>query len=37
MARSLKKGPYVDFHKFGEFAPTRNFRGHVNKKDKGKR
>jgi small subunit ribosomal protein S19 len=92
MARSLKKGPYVDFrlenkvvvmedsgkksviktwshrsiiipefiehtfavhngnkfipvyvtdnmvgHKLGEFAPTRNFRGHVNKKDKGKR
>jgi small subunit ribosomal protein S19 len=24
-------------HKLGEFAPTRNFRGHVNKKDKGKR
>ena len=21
-------------HKFGEFAPTRNFRGHINKKDK---
>ncbi len=92
MARSLKKGPYIDFrlekkvtdmsnsgkksviktwsrrsmispdfigntfavhngnkfipvyvtdnmvgHKLGEFAPTRNFRGHVNKKDKGKR
>lgn len=92
MARSLKKGPYVDFrlekkvsdlsnagkksviktwsrrsmitpdfightfavhngnkfipvyvtdnmvgHKFGEFAPTRNFRGHINKKDKGRR
>jgi small subunit ribosomal protein S19 len=89
MARSLKKGPYIDFrleqkvetmkesgkktviktwsrrsmispdfvghtfavhngnkfipvmvtedlvgHKFGEFAPTRNFRGHINKKDK---
>lgn len=92
MARSLKKGPYIDFrlekkiekmsgsgkksvvktwsrrsmispdfvgftlavhngnkfipvfvtenmvgHKLGEFAPTRNFRGHINKKDKGKR
>eukprot|EP01025_Chloroclados_australasicus_P030273 TRINITY_DN3037_c1_g1_i1.p5 TRINITY_DN3037_c1_g1~~TRINITY_DN3037_c1_g1_i1.p5 ORF type:complete len:110 (-),score=1.30 TRINITY_DN3037_c1_g1_i1:320-649(-) len=24
-------------HKFGEFAPTRNFRGHIAKKDKGKR
>jgi len=24
-------------HKFGEFAPTRNFRGHVAKKDKGKK
>ncbi|MEJ2003447.1 MAG: ribosomal protein S19 family protein, partial [Cyclobacteriaceae bacterium] len=24
-------------HKFGEFAPTRNFRGHIGKKDKGKR
>ena len=24
-------------HKLGEFAPTRNFRGHVAKKDKGKR
>jgi small subunit ribosomal protein S19 len=24
-------------HKLGEFAPTRNFRGHINKKDKGKR
>jgi small subunit ribosomal protein S19 len=24
-------------HKMGEFAPTRNFRGHVAKKDKGKR
>ena len=24
-------------HKMGEFAPTRNFRGHINKKDKGKR
>ncbi len=91
MARSLKKGPYIDFrlekkvelmnetskkdviktwsrrsmispdfvghtfavhngnkfipvyvtenlvgHKLGEFAPTRNFRGHVNKKDKKK-
>ena len=23
-------------HKFGEFAPTRNFRGHINKKDKKK-
>ena len=21
-------------HKFGEFSPTRNFRGHINKKDK---
>lgn len=21
-------------HKMGEFAPTRNFRGHINKKDK---
>lgn len=92
MARSLKKGPYIDFrlegkvekmnesgkktviktwsrrsmispdfvghtfavhngnkfipvyvtenmvgHKLGEFAPTRNFRGHVGKKDKGKK
>ncbi len=92
MARSLKKGPYIDFrlenkvtqlneadkktpiktwsrrsmispdfightilvhngnkfipvyitenmvgHKLGEFAPTRNFRGHTSKKDKGKR
>ena len=92
MARSLKKGPYIDFrlekkidrlatsgkkqviktwsrrsmispdfigytfavhngnkfipvyvtenmvgHKLGEFAPTRNFRGHIGKKDKGKR
>jgi small subunit ribosomal protein S19 len=92
MARSLKKGPYIDFrlekkvvdmadsgkksviktwsrrsmispdfigftfavhngnkfipvyvtdnmvgHKLGEFAPTRNFRGHINKKDKGRR
>jgi len=92
MARSLKKGPYIDFrleqkidkmnesgkktviktwsrrsmispdfvghtfavhngnkfipvfvtenmvgHKLGEFAPTRNFRSHVNKKDKGNR
>jgi small subunit ribosomal protein S19 len=92
MARSLKKGPYIDFrlekkvldmtesgkksviktwsrrsmispdfightfavhngnkfipvyvtdnmvgHKLGEFAPTRNFRGHVNKKDKGRK
>jgi len=92
MARSLKKGPYIDFrlakkvddltvsgkktviktwsrrsmispdfvgqtfavhngnkfipvyvtenmvgHKLGEFAPTRNFRGHVAKKDKGKK
>lgn len=92
MARSLKKGPYIDFrlqkkvdamtesgkksviktwsrrsmispdfvgqtfavhngnkfipvfvtenmvgHKFGEFAPTRTYRGHVAKKDKGKR
>ena len=91
MARSLKKGPYIDFrlekkveamkdsskqdviktwsrrsmispdfvgmtfavhngnkfipvyvtenmvgHKLGEFAPTRNFRGHINKKDKKK-
>lgn len=91
MARSLKKGPYIDFrlakkvevmegsgkksviktwsrrsmispdfigytfavhngnkfipvfvtenmvgHKFGEFAPTRNFRGHISKKDKRK-
>ena len=89
MARSLKKGPYIDFrlekkvdalneadkksviktwsrrsmispdfvghtiavhngnkfipvfvsdnmvgHKLGEFSPTRNFRGHINKKDK---
>ena len=24
-------------HKMGEFAPTRNFRGHIAKKDKGKR
>jgi small subunit ribosomal protein S19 len=24
-------------HKLGEFAPTRNFRGHVAKKDKGRR
>ena len=24
-------------HKLGEFSPTRNFRGHINKKDKGKR
>ncbi len=24
-------------HKLGEFAPTRNFRGHVAKKDRGKR
>lgn len=24
-------------HKLGEFAPTRNFRGHGGKKDKGKR
>lgn len=24
-------------HKMGEFAPTRNFRGHTAKKDKGKR
>lgn len=24
-------------HKLGEFAPTRNFRGHVAKKDKAKR
>jgi small subunit ribosomal protein S19 len=24
-------------HKLGEFAPTRNFRGHIAKKDKGKR
>jgi len=24
-------------HTLGEFAPTRNFRGHVAKKDKGKR
>lgn len=23
-------------HKLGEFAPTRNFRGHINKKDKKK-
>jgi len=92
MARSLKKGPYIDFrlekkvdkmsesgkksviktwsrrtmispefvgftfavhngnkfipvyvtenmvgHKLGEFAPTRTFRGHISKKDKGKR
>ena len=92
MARSLKKGPYIDFrldkkvdkmsesgkksviktwssrsmispefvgftfavhngnkfipvyvtenmvgHKMGEFAPTRTFRGHISKKDKGKR
>ena len=24
-------------HKLGEFAPTRNYRGHVSKKDKGKK
>jgi small subunit ribosomal protein S19 len=24
-------------HKLGEFSPTRTFRGHSNKKDKGKR
>ena len=24
-------------HRLGEFAPTRNFRGHIAKKDKGKR
>jgi small subunit ribosomal protein S19 len=24
-------------HKLGEFAPTRNFRGHFGKKDRGKR
>ena len=24
-------------HKFGEFAPTRNFRGHIGKKDKGRK
>ena len=24
-------------HKLGEFAPTRNFRGHISKKDKGRR
>ena len=24
-------------HKFGEFSPTRNFRGHAGKKDKGKK
>jgi len=24
-------------HKFGEFAQTRTFRGHINKKDKGRR
>jgi len=24
-------------HRLGEFAPTRNFRGHINKKDKKKR
>jgi small subunit ribosomal protein S19 len=24
-------------HKLGEFAPTRNFRGHVAKKDKGRK
>ena len=24
-------------YKFGEFAPTRNFRGHISKKDKGSR
>ena len=24
-------------HKFGEFSPTRNFRGHTAKKDKGRR
>jgi small subunit ribosomal protein S19 len=23
-------------HKLGEFAPTRTFRGHTNKKDKGR-
>ncbi|MGD1891498.1 MAG: ribosomal protein S19 family protein, partial [Cyclobacteriaceae bacterium] len=23
--------------KLGEFAPTRNFRGHISKKDKGRR
>ena len=84
MARSLKKGPYIDYrldnkvqvmndsgkksviktwsrrsmispdfightfavhnvtenmvgHKLGEFSPTRNFRGHIAKKDKGKK
>ncbi|AZQ63364.1 MULTISPECIES: 30S ribosomal protein S19 [Flammeovirga] len=92
MARSLKKGPYIDFrlvkkidatnesgkkqviktwsrrsmispdfightfavhngnkfipvyvtenmvgHKLGEFAPTRTYKGHINKKDKGKK
>jgi small subunit ribosomal protein S19 len=87
MARSLKKGPYIDFrleakvetmnnssrksviktwsrrsmispdfightfavhngnkfipvyvgHKLGEFSPTRNFRGHTAKKDKGRK
>jgi small subunit ribosomal protein S19 len=24
-------------HKLGEFSPTRTFKGHINKKDKGKR
>ena len=24
-------------HKLGEFAPTRNFRGHAGQKDKGKK
>ena len=24
-------------HKLGEFSPTRNYRGHVSKKDKGRR
>ncbi|HAN49639.1 MAG TPA: 30S ribosomal protein S19 [Amoebophilaceae bacterium] len=24
-------------HKLGEFAPTRNFRGHISKKNKGKK
>ena len=24
-------------HKLGEFAPTRNFRSHINKKDKGRK
>ena len=44
MARSIKKGPYVashlekkvtEFmvgHKLGEFAPTRQFKGHSSKK-----